>query len=636
MSNIFNSYFFTRNPKLGYQFKVEFELEVPDDSGKIEVYGKTHEVSRRLSTCVKGVSIPSVKAKVNPYVTERMWNSYEYDFSDMVLKLTFEEDDNLLVNKFLMFASSISRPFIKDNNEQNTYNLIPNSYMRVYCQSNGTKGDKESGSNVYKLLDGITIKVHELNIDKNGSNNYESSLVHIFENCYLINQENAVFEYTESPKGVEMTIEFGFMRYYIQNPTLDGDNLSDETLVEKLNQEDNVLNEQLYKELYYGDLKKNGLFGYTTEAKKHLEEIKNKNPNFTTKSVEDFYKASVTTKDGKTETYSSKEVLAMLNKYNYLNDNVQLSMEMAANEFGGKGRISDDTITSILHNEFNLVVKGGDGKDVASGKMSIFKADKLANDNNGGIYVKVGDKEVEFNEYQKGIYEERKKDPESYNGKHDGAKYDIKPETNEHEYVLGKADDYTNALRKMQNTNSPYSKSGDEIYKKISEKINSGSDITEEEIKYLVNKHDEQIKYITDKSVRDNLVTIGAGYRLYDNDGISVDAEGKVTGKSNNGGMEVIVGRFGTNMTDQFSLGRWLDAGQNDIINYTFVDPKTSTTYKVTESRQRLGKDTKSTVIISTEKEEEEAKKGKRTVKEKREENKKASPKIPKKEIISK
>lgn len=208
MSLSFNKSFYSRSPKLGYQFKCEFRIGYInyDEPYKVHYYEHNEYVPRVLSTCVQQVTIPSIKIKSTPYVGMLLYNPTEYDFSDMSLKIVFEENDDMIVNKFLTNLLLMQRPTIKSENRLE-YAFLNNSYSNTFIATKDR----------YEFVDFLDIKVFEMNPNKNNGNNYKSSLIHVFKNCYVIKNENVNMEYTESPKGVSMEIEFGFKQYYIAN-----------------------------------------------------------------------------------------------------------------------------------------------------------------------------------------------------------------------------------------------------------------------------------------------------------------------------------------------------------------------------------------------------------------------------------
>lgn len=207
--NIFNEKFFKRSPKLGYQYKVEFNINGFNDDGTEFKMAHDEYYPRLLSTCVNGVTIPSVKGKVTPYNSFSFYNAVEYDFSDMSLIISFEENDDMVVNKLLMHMLSSQRASMThlQKNGGMYYRFLPNAYMNTFIR-NG------KNLNLYDFLD---IFVFEMDPNKNNSENYKSGIVHVFNHCYVIKSENVSMEYVESPKGVTMNIEFGFLRYHLES-----------------------------------------------------------------------------------------------------------------------------------------------------------------------------------------------------------------------------------------------------------------------------------------------------------------------------------------------------------------------------------------------------------------------------------
>lgn len=254
--------FYKRSPKLGYQFKVEFLInEIVNSS--IKSYDNDSYVSRKLSTCVQSVTIPSIKMKSTPYVSRFLYNNIEYDFSDMTLSITFEESDDMIVNRLLMYLFEMQRPNYesedidtkKENGEEVSIpykrkDFFQNSYMNTFIRD-----DKK-----LNLVNFLDIKVFEMDPGKNNHNNYTYSLVHVFRDCFVTKSENINMEYTESPKGVTLNVDFGFRQYYIANRKTE--KIDDDAMI-KLNSDDKLIDDVIeeYKyvapelvEIDYGNL----------------------------------------------------------------------------------------------------------------------------------------------------------------------------------------------------------------------------------------------------------------------------------------------------------------------------------------------------------------------------------------------
>lgn len=344
--SIFNADFFTRNPKLGYQFKVEFEIHGYEDDYKRFNYYHDDYVPRVLSTCVESVTIPSIKSKNTPYVSNILYNVVEYDYSDMSLKIVFAENDDMIVNKLLMHLMSNQRPNVKSSNNSNGRNFLVNSYMNVMYRLED--GDMELG-------DFLDIFVYEMNPNKNNNLNYDASLVHVFKNCYIIKSENVNMEYTENPKGVTMEIEFGFLQYYIAQP---GTNIIMYEAADFLEQMDIEDKEYINTELEYMAIKNSGAEDFT----KRMYDAGQGNGTIPTNvSMEQWWEIHGLKLDDINKFFARSE---------FFKQNVEERMQKDASEYGKDSRYnakySTGDFSSILHNKVRIIIgdKTTEYKDV--------------------------------------------------------------------------------------------------------------------------------------------------------------------------------------------------------------------------------------------------------------------------------
>lgn len=326
--------FYARSPKLGYQFKVEFLINEIID-GKIIPHDHTSYVSRKLSTCVQSVTIPSIKIKSTPYVGAFLYNSLEYDFSDMILSITFEESDDMIVNKLIMYLLEKQRPnYVSDEDEDGvTYkriDFLQNSYMNTYINRNDN----------LELVNFLDIKVFEMDPGKNNSNNYTYSLVHIFRDCFVTKSENVNMEYTESPKGVTINLDFGFRQYYIADSSTvfrGKGNITSifENGLEKNNSDSNIKNDLLEEFDYESkDLVQLNLEG-TGEGTKNFE--------LTDEEIENSYNEV----QSSTNVEINKEAFAEMSRLNaelmkraystFQNKLREAGFKVAVNDFNGGG-----------------------------------------------------------------------------------------------------------------------------------------------------------------------------------------------------------------------------------------------------------------------------------------------------------